>query len=191
MLKPNESLMSPQRLQDVSRSNCVQIADYSWLLTRHLEPCIHLSKVVSENTAVHAVHWMCMVFGTEGLSTEFCPHSWPPPMKEETLHHCRWRLPNQRLILKPTGQMSLTDWTITRATVRGREGNAKEMRTNHEKRSELALWLWLILNSHSGASVFYGAPVCRLSTLPAPHLYSVLLPHCLDFACSCSSLGCA
>lgn len=55
-------------------------------------------------------------------------------------------------------------------------GKCKKVRTKHKKRSELDLWLWLILQSHSGASVFYGRPLCGFLTLPAPHLYSVLLP---------------
>lgn len=58
----------------------------------------------------------------------------------------------------------------------GRDGNAKGTRTKHEKRSEVDLWLWLILHSHRGASVFYGPPLCGLSTLPAAHLYSELPP---------------
>lgn len=60
-----------------------------------------------------------------------------------------------------------SDWTITRATVWGREGDAKEVRMKREeKRSESDLCLWLIpppnSHSHSAASVFHGAPLYRL-----------------------------
>lgn len=56
-----------------------------------------------------------------------------------------------------------------------RNGNAKERKTKHEKRSQLDLWLWLILHSCRGACLLW-----HLLSVGFQHYSRTLPPLCAD-----------